>query len=256
MSLNNFHTERRVKANRPLDAQVSIEMVDETAQEHKESSNSEDSSFRSSSASEFNSEFQGTVNRNSSKRKGSRKIKDLKQLRLLEEFFALDPEWTKDTINYISSFMNLTYLQLYKWGYDQKRKNSYKKGIRNKIRETRRRKFSANSVSDYNTMVSELFPEEEEVSKTGSDDLIDKFEQLKVKYFNMKNGEYQESNNIKADINNVDHIGTQDHHENPFVLAIDGQDEEMDNMFVFGDSAAEYRHCNSLGMATYKFPRF
>lgn len=56
--------------------------------------------------------------------KFSRKIKDHIQLEFLEEFFKIDPEWTKSTINFISKFMNLTHLQLYKWGYDQKRKNS------------------------------------------------------------------------------------------------------------------------------------
>lgn len=167
-------------------------MGDDEVHDKKESVGSEDSSFRSSDISEYTSEAPLSATKNLSRKKGSRKIKDVIQLQLLEEFFALDSEWSKDTIKYISGFLPLTKLQLYKWGYDQKRKNSCKKGIRNKIRESRRRKFSDNSVTDYNTMVSELFPEEEEKLNSPIDILTEKFEQLKVKYFNKINGEYLE----------------------------------------------------------------
>lgn len=107
-------------------------------------------------------------------------------MRLLDKFFTLDPEWSKDTIKFISSFLSLTELQLYKWGYDQKRKFSCKKGIRNKVRENRRRKYSDNCITDYNSMVSELFPEEDETIDTKKSFLVDQFEQLKASYLNSK----------------------------------------------------------------------
>lgn len=181
-------TKKELRTRTPLTSY----MGEDEVHERKESADSEDSSFRSSDISEYTSEVPLSATKNLNRKKGSRKIKDVIQLQLLEEFFALDSEWSKDTIKYISGFLPLTKLQLYKWGYDQKRKNSCKKGIRNKIRESRRRKFSDNSVTDYNTMVSELFPEEEEKLNSPIDILTEKFEQLKVKYFNKINGEYLE----------------------------------------------------------------
>jgi hypothetical protein len=127
---------------------------EEIKKQSSNASSSEDDYSDSGSSNEA-----GTAN---VKRSKSRKIKDVKQFRLLEKFFALDPNWTKSTIKFISEFMELTELQLYKWGYDQKRKSSHRKGIRDVIREKRRSSFTFNENMDYNTMVSDLFPEGEE----------------------------------------------------------------------------------------------
>lgn len=113
----------------------------------------------------------------------SRKIKDRSQLEFLEEFFKLDPEWTKSTISFISKFMNLTPLQLYKWGYDQKRKNSCKKGIRNKVRENRRVTLSE-QYTDYNLMVDQLFQDVDKNDQSNSRVTLIQFEKLREKYFN------------------------------------------------------------------------
>lgn len=118
--------------------------------------------------------------------KFSRKIKDLDQLKLLEKFFDLDPTWCKTTISYISSFMDLNENQLYKWGYDQKRKMTHKKGIRSAQRHKKMIKSHSDSVTDYNDMVDKLFPEEESVPRPSVDSLISKFDELKAKYLKVK----------------------------------------------------------------------
>lgn len=82
-------------------------------------------------------------------------------MKILEDCFARDNEWTKETVEYIMANTKLSEVQVYKWGYDQKRKNSCKEGIRNRIREYRRRKISETATNDYNNMVSELFPEDD-----------------------------------------------------------------------------------------------
>ena len=125
---------------------------------------------------------QGSKKISKSSQKFSRKIKDRLQMQFLEEFFKLDPEWTKSTINFISEFMNLTSLQLYKWGYDQKRKNSWKKGIRSKVRENRRL-ASNEDIADYNLIVDQLFPEIESKNNSNIYETKMSFEKLRDKYF-------------------------------------------------------------------------
>lgn len=118
-----------------------------------------------------------------SSHKFTRKIKDQVQMQYLEEFFKLDPEWSKSTIQFISGFMSLTPLQLYKWGYDQKRKNSCKKGIRTKIRENLR--LSSNEeFTDYNLIVDQLFPEIESKSTSNTFKNQILFEKLRDRFFN------------------------------------------------------------------------
>ena len=80
----------------------------------------------------------------------------------------MDNEWTKSTVDYIKNNTKLSETQIYKWGYDQKRKRSCKEGIRNSIREAKRRKMSDSEASDYNTMVDLLFPDVEVMTTSSS----------------------------------------------------------------------------------------
>lgn len=41
---------------------------------------------------------------------------------MLESCFARDPEWTQDTVEYVKTNTQLNYVQIYKWGWDQKKK--------------------------------------------------------------------------------------------------------------------------------------
>ena len=98
---------------------------------------------------------------------------------MLEDCWERDNEWTKATVDYIKANTQLSETQIYKWGYDQKRKRCCKDGIRNKLREQKRRKMSDSETSDYNTMVDSLFPDVEVVStrsETGLD-LVSKLPQ-------------------------------------------------------------------------------
>ena len=51
-----------------------------------------------------------------------RRRKTSEEIYLLEQCFAKDQEWTKETIQYILKNSQLTYDQIYKWGWDQKNK--------------------------------------------------------------------------------------------------------------------------------------
>lgn len=85
-------------------------------------------------------------------------------MKILEDCWDNDNEWTKTTVDHIKAHTKLTEAQIYKWGYDQKRKQSCKDGIRNMLREQKRRKMGESETSDYNTMVDLLFPDVEVVS--------------------------------------------------------------------------------------------
>ena len=41
---------------------------------------------------------------------------------MLESCFAKDPEWTQETVEYVKLHTQLNYVQIYKWGWDQKKK--------------------------------------------------------------------------------------------------------------------------------------
>lgn len=119
------------------------------------------------------------------KRKSGRRIKDVHQLITLEKFFALDPTWSKKTISYIQEFMGLTRLQLYKWGYDQKRKSSCKNGIRSKRRDRCTKRMGSSNSLDYNIMVDDLL---QELGSPNEGNKIDfeKFALLKKSYLTQK----------------------------------------------------------------------
>ena len=119
------------------------------------------------------------------------------QLMTLEKFFALDPTWSKETISYIQEFMPLTRLQLYKWGYDQKRKSSCKTGIRNKRRDSLRNRMSSSKSLDYNLMVDDLL---EGIKPSNNPIQVNSemFEQLKQKFLAQKKS-FQEVHLVTAD---------------------------------------------------------
>jgi len=129
------------------------------------------------------------------KRNKCRKIKDVNQFRLLEKFFLLDPNWSKSTIKFICEFMDFSELQLYKWGYDQKRKSSHRNGIRDVVREKKRATHTFNKNMDYNTMVSDLFAEcDDETDATVH--LQSRFESLRDSYLtksNNKSSQHEEN---------------------------------------------------------------
>lgn len=51
-----------------------------------------------------------------------RKRKSSKQIHELTVAFDVDPHWSKEKLHWISKRTNLTEAQVYKWGWDQKRK--------------------------------------------------------------------------------------------------------------------------------------
>ncbi|CAI2359212.1 unnamed protein product [Moneuplotes crassus] len=69
-----------------------------------------------------------TINKASQKknpaRRGpkTRRRKTADEINLLERAFFKDPEWTQITVDFIKKHSMLEYVQIYKWGWDQKKK--------------------------------------------------------------------------------------------------------------------------------------
>lgn len=60
---------------------------------------------------------------NSKQRKNLRAKKRKKskyEVKILEEYFVKDPEWSRQTVKQLKPLLNLTVDQIYKWGYDRK----------------------------------------------------------------------------------------------------------------------------------------
>lgn len=51
-----------------------------------------------------------------------RRRKTADEINLLEQCFANDNEWTRETVEFLKSNTHLSYTQIYKWGWDQKKK--------------------------------------------------------------------------------------------------------------------------------------
>ena len=82
----------------------------------------------------------------------------------------LDTFWGRKTITYVKDLVNLSEEQIYKWGYERKRKekmNQEPEIHKNIDSDDRTEKSSYSNIKDYNSMVDELFP----MSEFSSDEL-------------------------------------------------------------------------------------
>jgi hypothetical protein len=93
--------------------------------------------------------------------------------------------------------MPLSRLQLYKWGYDQKRKSSCKAGIRSKKRDSLRKRMSSSNSLDYNMMVDDLL-EGIKPSNSPVQTNFEMFEELKQNFLAQKKS-FQEVHLVNGD---------------------------------------------------------
>lgn len=100
----------------------------------------------------------------------------------MEECLKIDSEWTQKTVDFIKSHTSLSEKQIYKWGYDKNRKGKYSNGIRDSIRENKRRKLNESDSSDYNQIVTELFLNEDTKCSKEPADLESKLATVLLKY--------------------------------------------------------------------------
>ena len=106
--------------------------------------------------------FMAKTNNKRVRKSGLKRWKTFSEKEVLECYFVLDPNWTRKTIAYVTKLVRLTEDQIYKWGYERKRKDkSHQSEFDENIINTNRRtntQSSTNASDDYNNLVNELFP--------------------------------------------------------------------------------------------------
>lgn len=90
--------------------------------------------------------------------------KTLNEREVLECYFELDPEWNRKTIDYIKDLVQLSEKQIYKWGYEKRRRlnidQKEKKTINLKQVTPASDLTSPIDPDTYNDVVDSLFPDE------------------------------------------------------------------------------------------------
>jgi hypothetical protein len=85
--------------------------------------------------------------------------KTFNEKEILDEFYNLDSNWSRKTINYVAKIVKLTEEQIYKWGYEKKRKTTDDQQKSSDIIKSRVGASSTNTACiDYNKLVDELSP--------------------------------------------------------------------------------------------------
>lgn len=81
---------------------------------------------------------------------------------ILESFFALDNSWARKTILYVRDLVWLTEEQIYKWGYERKRKLRIDSEMQTQqnLSDTNRIEKQSLAPHDYNSLVDDLFSHE------------------------------------------------------------------------------------------------
>ena len=99
--------------------------------------------------------------------------KTFSEKEVLDCYFILDPNWSRKTIDYLKSIVKLSESQIYKWGYEKKKKlrsQQEKKSQKNFVLTNGTENFELSNNQDFNIIVNELFPIGQNESEELSDD--------------------------------------------------------------------------------------
>ncbi|CAI2370978.1 unnamed protein product [Moneuplotes crassus] len=100
--------------------------------------------------------------------------KTLNEREVLECYFELDQEWSRPTILYVKEMVHLSEKQIYKWGYEKRRRlnlhTPQEKVIDMKYVTQQDDLYKKIDYDDLNKVVSNLFPEDENEEETLSEE--------------------------------------------------------------------------------------
>lgn len=105
---------------------------------------------------------------NSKQRKNLRAKKRKKskyEVKILEEYFEKDPEWSRQTVKQLKPLLNLTVDQIYKWGYD--RKHLVEK---RKLKVTRKKRVRKAQTMKASTGLEKICPRAEDLDLLDEDE--------------------------------------------------------------------------------------
>ncbi|CAI2359507.1 unnamed protein product [Moneuplotes crassus] len=121
------------------------------------------------------------ISAKSKRQSALKRWKTTNEKEILESYFELDNNWGKKTINYVKDLVELSEEQIYKWGYEKRKISTSCKDKRlsataqiSKIEEN-----FLNKSLDYNSIVSDLFPESEVENEKLTKEEKAKYDQLR-----------------------------------------------------------------------------
>jgi hypothetical protein len=102
------------------------------------------------------------LNNKRTRRTALKRWKTFNEKEILDAFYDLDSNWSRKTINYVAKIVKLTEEQIYKWGYEKKRRSTDDHQLKSsKVDETRSEVLNINTgYINYNKLVDEMFPNE------------------------------------------------------------------------------------------------
>lgn len=133
-----------------------------------------------------------------SRKSALKRWKTFNEKELLESYFKLDNSWSRKTITYVKNLVKLSEEQIYKWGYEKKRKLRINSGSLNHCESVQKlpinEAYLFNKL-DYNNIVNELFPEREFEDEKLSPQELQLYDSLKDKMM-VKDAKIKEMNEL------------------------------------------------------------
>lgn len=115
--------------------------------------------------------------------KNRKRWKTLNEREVLEWYYELDPEWTRKTINYIKDLVQLSIKQIYKWGYEKRRRlNGFKKddkllNLKHVTNISNLNSFCC--LDNFNSIVDQMFPEDENQDEILNKEQMDIYDKVR-----------------------------------------------------------------------------
>mmetsp|Transcript_5122 Transcript_5122/g.5857 ORF Transcript_5122/g.5857 Transcript_5122/m.5857 type:complete len:267 (+) Transcript_5122:66-866(+) len=124
--------------------------------------------------------------------------KTFNEKEILESYFKLDTAWSRKTINYVKDLVQLSEEQIYKWGYEKKRKLTITINIVKVSASAQISRIDEEDLSktlNYNDIVAELFPESDFVDDKLDTQELQKYDELRDRMM-IKDAEIKQMNEL------------------------------------------------------------
>lgn len=140
-----------------------------------------------------------TQTRKRTRQSALKRWKTFNEKEILECYFELDSQWSRKTINYVKKIVKLSEEQIYKWGYERKRKLKLDQDTQEGEDYTQVNRTEAKAIKDlaqdYNSLVDELFPTCDLMADELTSEEKKKYDELKAKV-KRKSNSYEELDDL------------------------------------------------------------
>jgi hypothetical protein len=133
--------------------------------------------------------------------------KTLNEREVLECYFELDTDWSRKTILYVRDMVQLSEKQIYKWGYEKRRRlnllipdSDKKKEIDMKYVTKIKDLNSAAHTEDLNSVIDSLFPEDGKEEETLSDEQREIYDKIREQLIE-RSEQYEQQSDLEKLLN-------------------------------------------------------